>query len=159
MLTYTQKEISRLQDNLQLIRLAGGWSLAEFGDLLGVSKQTVSNLEGSNKNRNQTMSKLQYIGIRVILEYEVRNNPDNKLLAYVVNLVLGEKEPTKEELDKVRSAVAVTTGAQSTGLDSSAILSTVGTIIGIAAFEILTDPDVLEAVAKWLPKLLTNKDK
>ena len=49
MLPVTQKEINRLQDNLQIIRLAGGWSLSEFGEILGVSKQTVSNLENLDR--------------------------------------------------------------------------------------------------------------
>lgn len=35
MLPVTQKEINRLQDNLQIIRLAVGWSLSEFGEILG----------------------------------------------------------------------------------------------------------------------------
>ena len=58
MLPVTQKEINRLQDNLQIIRLAGGWSLSEFGEILGVSKQTVSNLENLDRNKRTKMSKM-----------------------------------------------------------------------------------------------------
>ena len=58
MLPVTQKEINRLQDNLQIIRLAGGWSLLEFGEILGVSKQTVSNLENLDRNKRTKMSKM-----------------------------------------------------------------------------------------------------
>ena len=58
MLPVTQKEINRLQDNLQIIRLAVGWSLSEFGEILGVSKQTVSNLENLDRNKRTKMSKM-----------------------------------------------------------------------------------------------------
>lgn len=160
MISYTKKEISRLQDNLQLIRLAGGWSLSEFGDLLGVSKQTVSNLETKGKSR---MSKLQYIGIRVILEYEVHNSPDNELLAYVVNLVFSDKDPTKEELDRVRSAVALKKGAESTGMDYAAIASSIGMIAGFVMTDImadlLIDESVYNSTFKWLEKLMQPKNK
>ena len=44
----TESEIAKLQDNLLLIRKAGGWSAGEFGDLIGVTKQTISNLENKN---------------------------------------------------------------------------------------------------------------
>ncbi len=58
MLPVTQKEINRLQDNLQIIRLAVGWSLSEFGEILGVSKQTVSNLENLDRNKRTKMSEM-----------------------------------------------------------------------------------------------------
>lgn len=58
MLPVTQKEINRLQDNLQIIRLAVGWSLSEFGEILGVSKQTVSNLDNLDRNKRTKMSEM-----------------------------------------------------------------------------------------------------
>ena len=42
---FTAKEIKNLQNNLQLIRQAGGWSAEEFGEMIGVTKQTIRNLE------------------------------------------------------------------------------------------------------------------
>lgn len=53
MKNYTEKEITRLQNSLQLIRQAGGWSAEEFGEMIGVTKQTISNLE----NKKTIMSK------------------------------------------------------------------------------------------------------
>ena len=34
---FTAKEIKNLQNNLQLIRQAGGWSAEEFGEMIGVT--------------------------------------------------------------------------------------------------------------------------
>ena len=64
---YTGSDIERLQDNLALIRKAGGWSAEEFGDMIGVTKQTISNLE----NKKTPLSKTQYIAIRAVLDYEI----------------------------------------------------------------------------------------
>ena len=58
------KEIERMQKNLLLIRRTVGWTADEFGNRIGVSRQTINNLEaGRNK-----MSKTQYIAIRSILD-------------------------------------------------------------------------------------------
>ncbi len=40
-----RKQIKRLQDNLSSIRKIAGWSAEVFGEKLGVTKQTISNLE------------------------------------------------------------------------------------------------------------------
>ena len=49
---YSDKDIIKLQNNLLLIRNAGGWTAETFGDKLGVTKQTISNLE--NKKTEMT---------------------------------------------------------------------------------------------------------
>ena len=82
MKNYTEGEIAKLQDNLLLIRKAGGWSAEEFGDMIGVTKQTISNLE----NKKTLMSKTQYIAIRAVLDYEMAERPDDKVLISTVNL-------------------------------------------------------------------------
>ena len=44
------KEIARMQENLLLIRRAVGWTASEFGDKIGVTRQTINNIEsGRNK--------------------------------------------------------------------------------------------------------------
>ena len=45
MKNYTEQEIARLQESLQLIRQSGGWTAEEFGEMIGVTKQTICNLE------------------------------------------------------------------------------------------------------------------
>ena len=39
-------EIERMQKYLQLIRRAVGWSAEEFGERIGVTRQTINNIEG-----------------------------------------------------------------------------------------------------------------
>ena len=64
---YSDTDITKLQNNLLLIRNAGGWTAEVFGDMIGVTKQTISNLE----NKKTEMTKTQYIAIRAVLDYEI----------------------------------------------------------------------------------------
>ena len=53
-------EIERLQKYLLLVRRTVGWSAEEFGERIGVTRQTINNLEaGRNK-----LTKTQYIAMR-----------------------------------------------------------------------------------------------
>ena len=48
------EEIKRLQDNLLLIRRAVGWTAEEFGNQIGVTRQTINNIEsGRNKLKDR----------------------------------------------------------------------------------------------------------
>lgn len=66
------EEIKRLQDNLLLIRRAIGWSAEEFGERIGVTRQTINNLE-SGKSK---LTKTQYIAMRSVIDVEVVKNPE-----------------------------------------------------------------------------------
>ena len=65
--------IKRFQDNLLLIRRTVGWTAEEFGDRLGLTRQTINNLE-SGRNK---LSKVQYIAMRSILDDEIRSYSDD----------------------------------------------------------------------------------
>ncbi len=61
----TKQDIANLQKILLLIRTWFGMSAKELGDYIGVSRQTINNLE----RRRAQMTKTQYIAINVIFEY------------------------------------------------------------------------------------------
>ena len=73
---YTDADRIRLQKSLPLIRKIAGWTSADLGELIGVTKQTISNLE----NERNPMTKTQYIAIRAMIDYEISTNPDNTTL-------------------------------------------------------------------------------
>lgn len=83
--------IKRLQKNLSPIRKIAGWTAEELGKKIGVTKQTISNLE----NSKTPMSSTQYIAIRSAIDYEIANN-ENEILSKVVALLLD----AEEELDE-----------------------------------------------------------
>ena len=123
-----EEEIAKLQDSLPLIRNAGGWSAEEFGDMIGVTKQTVRNLE-TKKTR---LSKTQYIAIRAVLDYELEERSDDQLFASAINLSMNSDNLTEPEKKQARAFVE---GATRTGLDQKAIVTGLAALIGAAAAE------------------------
>ena len=69
-------EIERLQQYLLLIRRCVGWTAAEFGERIGVTRQTINNLESNNTEKFR-MSKTQYLAIRKVLDDEISSSPDD----------------------------------------------------------------------------------
>ena len=149
---YSDTDITKLQNNLLLIRNAGGWTAEVFGDMIGVTKQTISNLE----NKKTEMTKTQYIAIRAVLDYEMEENPNREILKSAVNLALHSDEVSEEDQKKIQAFVS---GAQKTGLDSAAVIAGIGAIIGVVAAEAIASPALVATSGAWLAKLLKNKKK
>jgi len=150
---YTGSEIEQLQDNLALIRKAGGWSAEEFGDMIGVTKQTISNLE----NKKTPLSKTQYIAIRAVLDYEIAERKDDTVLASTVNICLNSEGLST---DDIRKAQAFVEGATRTGLDKAAMSGGLVALIGAVAAEAILAPlaaPVLASSTIWIAKLLKKK--
>ena len=134
-------QIKRLQQNLSPIRKIAGWTAEVLGDKIGVTKQTISNLENNKTPMNFT----QYIAIRSVLDYEITNNKENEVLPKVVALLLdSEDELDEADYSKVQDIVgtvaATAAGGKSTDkLDMvfdvlmkslPIIVPIIGTIIG-----------------------------
>lgn len=109
-----EHQIELLQANLQTIRKIAGWTIEEFGDKLGVSKQTISNLE----NAKTQMSLIQYIAIRAILDYEIEEHPENVVLPKAIHLLLDENKNFSEE-DYKRVKLAIDTVAVAASGDAA----------------------------------------
>ena len=60
---YDDEKRARFQKYLTLIRKVVGWSEEELGESIGVTRQTINNIE---KERS-SLTKTQYIAIRAIL--------------------------------------------------------------------------------------------
>ena len=58
-----------LQNNLKDIRLILNWTSSDLGNLIGVTKQTISNLE----TQNSRLTKLHYIALRTVIDFEIEN--------------------------------------------------------------------------------------
>lgn len=133
----TKSEINKLQKNLSLIRKLAGWSAAELGDKIGVTKQTIGNLE----NNNTEMTKTQYIAIRAVLDYEMNNNIDNETLAQVVAALLDSENLSEEDQKKVEETMAFVSGAAERGVKKDTIkkvMNAILTTLGVAATVVAT---------------------
>lgn len=157
---YTDEDRVKLQKNLSVIRKIAGWTSAELGELIGVTKQTISNLE----NDRAQMTKTQYIAIRAMLDYEIANNKENNTLAQVVNILLDSDELSEEEQVKVEATMAYVKGAKEKGMSNSAIALGMTTLITALGLSVIAGPLVGTAVGKatmplWLEAIATSKKK
>lgn len=152
MKNYTEVEIAKLQDNLQTIRKAGGWSAEEFGEMIGVTKQTISNLE----NKKTPMSKTQYIAIRAVLDYELAEQPENAVLVSTVNLCLNSDNLPVADIKKARAFIE---GASKNDLDSDSLVGGLVALIGAVAAEaiIVSLSSFKDVAGTWLGKILKGK--
>lgn len=123
----TEKAIERLQDNLYVIRRMAGWTAEDLGEKIGVTKQTIRNLE--RRNNNAKMSKTQYIAIRAVLDYEVENNPDNQALAKVIEVLLDSEEMPEEDYEQVREAVTFASNSVAGGTSNESVVAMLGKLL------------------------------
>lgn len=103
-------QIKRLQQNLSSIRKIAGWTAEVLGEKIGVTKQTISNLE----NNKSPMTFTQYIAIRTAIDCEIESNKENEVLPKVVAILLDNDELDGENYSKVKE-VAETVAASAVG--------------------------------------------
>ena len=90
-------EIERLQRYLLLIRRCVGWTAAEFGERIGVTRQTINNLE-SNNTEKYRMSKTQYLAIRWALAEEISSSPDDtEMLQTILEILVDHPSQYSDE--------------------------------------------------------------
>lgn len=110
------REIQRLQQNLSSIRKIAGWNAETLGNKIGVTKQTISNLE----NRKTTMSFAQYIALRSVLDVEIAGNNENDVLPKVVALLLDcDDELDDDNYSKVQEVAGTVAATAADGASSS----------------------------------------
>lgn len=124
-MTEREKHIKRLQQNLSSIRKIAGWSAETLGGKIGVTKQTISNLE----NQKTPMNFAQYIAIRSVIDSEIENNKENEVLRKVVAILLDcDDELDEDNYSKVQEVVG-TVAATAAGGTPTAKLDTVFEIL------------------------------
>lgn len=93
--------IQRLQRNLATLRMVAGWSSAALADLLGVSRPTVVSLENG---KNGSMTTIQYLAIRALLQEEIDENR-NTALGQVVDLLVDDDKASDQKREMVTSLI------------------------------------------------------
>ena len=96
-----EDKLSKLQQHLSVIRKVAGWTAEDLGKLIGVTRQTISNLE---KSTTTTMSKTQYIAIRAVLDYEIESSK-NDTLRRVVQILVDKEDIPPEVVHKITNTV------------------------------------------------------
>jgi len=142
-------KISRLQENLANIRKVAGWSAEDLGEMLGVTRQTIVNLENSNVQ----MSKTQYIAIRALLDVEIQRS-NNETLSQVIEILIDSGTISEEVQNEVKKTISSTANSIGKRVGSVAI-GTAITAALLPSLGILHLPTIATAV--FLYEILKGK--
>lgn len=144
-----RKEIERLQNNLATIRRLAGWTAEQLGEYIGVTKQTVSNLE----TYKTKMTLTQYIAIRSVLDCEVEDKKNETLKNVIKLLVDTPDEITDEEYEKAQDVSKVISSSVSAGVP----IATAGMIMGATLPGLLPTIGLISS-GKWIKDILKNNN-
>jgi transcriptional regulator with XRE-family HTH domain len=161
--TDMERQIKRLQDNLLSIRKIAGWTAEELGNRIGVTKQTISNIENGKVRLTQT----QYIAIRSVLDYEVKMNPENVVLPQVIVLLLDSNDNEimdDEKEEQIKTAVETIAATAAGGIAGAQLATVSGAVLGpvialVAGPVGIIGGVVAGATLGWLAPIMKNKSK
>lgn len=150
-------QIDQLQNNLSSIRKIAGWTLEELGNKIGVTKQTISNLE----NKKTSMTLTQYIAIRATIDYEIQTNEENTILPQVVDILLNQSEKfSPDEKKQMQEQVSILGTIAAGGITGAALASA-----GVALFSIspiiggIISGGIEITSSIWMSKIQTKNKK
>lgn len=164
-----KKEIEALQRNLSTLRKIAEMTSAELGKKIGVTKQTISNLE----NNKTPMSLTQYIAIRTIFDCEMQQKNDNLMLILFVNILLDKHELfSEEEFEKIIDCANIIATTTNSGfsknkqfefsiniLKSTEVLNIIKSKKIDLEFKNLIDEIQKDELSEFLSKKATNASK
>lgn len=151
------EEIRRMQENLLLIRRAVGWTAEEFGEQIGVTRQTINNIE-SGRNK---LTKTQYIAMRSVLDAEMAKHPeDTKMLRVLLDALVDrpEKYTDQERNELLKQANLLTPSilaGSATREEVSNEWMKTAMLAGSVASALISS---VVAAGPWLVKIIAGKD-
>lgn len=160
------EEIQRMQDNLLLIRRAIGWTAVEFGDQIGVTRQTINNIE-SGRNK---LTKTQYIAMRSVIDAEIVKHPDEtEMVKNLLDMLIDHPENySKTDYDELLekanlmspSILAGTATRETVSKEWMKTAGAVGAVVaGTMAVPLVGTSMVGVTVGGWLAKAVMATDK
>lgn len=154
------EEIVRMQENLLLIRRTVGWTAAEFGEKIGVTRQTINNIE-SGRNK---LTKTQYIAMRSVLDAEIKSSSeDTKMLQNLLTVLIDNPEEYSEEYRKnlVEKANIMTPGILVGSVSRETVSKEWMNLVvgGMAAVAAPVIAYGVVSVGGWLMKMLSKKNE
>lgn len=151
----------KLQKYLPLIRNAAGWTAEELGQKIGVTKQTISNIE-TLKTR---MSKTQYLAIQMVISQKIATTTNDTTLANIMKMVFETDEEETIDYSQVEKAItAVQATTESVGSTIAGVALGSGGVAGAMAMLGLGPVGAVSAailgatISPWLTKALTDNN-
>ena len=148
-------EMQIMQDNLCDLRKIAGWTAEVLAGKLGITKQTISNIE----NQKVKISTIQYIAIRAVFECELASNQSNTTLRKVMNVLFQAIPPIyasrKEDIRAAMISIASISAAGLSGLQlhssATALLAPLGSAVAQMSNSHTGEPSL-----KWLQRHLNS---
>ena len=160
------EEIQRMQDNLLLIRRTIGWTAAEFGNQIGVTRQTINNIE-SGRNK---LTKTQYIAMRSVIDAELVKHPEEtQMVKTLLDMFIDHPEnyskaDYNELIEKANlmspSILAGTATRETVSKEWMKAAGAIGAVVAsTVAVPLAGTPIVGAVVGGWLAKTVKTTDK
>ena len=159
------EEIQRMQDNLPLIRRTIGWTAAEFGDQIGVTRQTINNIE-SGRNK---LTKTQYIAMRSVIDAEIVKNPEGtQMIKILLDMLIDHPEnyskaDYNELMEKANlmspSILAGAATRETVSKEWMKAARAIGAVVAGTSVPLAGAPIVGAVVGGWLAKAVKTTDK
>lgn len=158
----------RLQRYLPLIRNAAGWTAEELGQKIGVTKQTISNLE----NNRTKMSKTQYLAIQMVISQKIATSTEDLTLANIMKMVFQSEQMDSIDYSMVENAKSIAACEEikadkvAKGLSASVVAgaSAVGgiasamSLLGFGPVGAVSAAVLGATIAPWLNRALSSED-
>lgn len=145
------RRIARFQSSLPTLRKVAGWSAEDLANKLDLTRQSIVNLE----TRQTTMTKVQYIAFRSVLEEEASQSK-NETLEKLIQVMVDQEGLSDEDRDKLKSTVD--TAVSSVGRRSgSAAASQVAIRALLLAGTVLGAIMGSNSSSNWLKDLMSGK--
>lgn len=153
-----QKQIQLLQQNLRSIRQIAGWTAEQLGEKIGVTKQTIGDLENIKRPMNLT----QYIAFRSILNDEIITNTEKaNVLQQVIEILVDKGAELEEEnYIEIKDTVDTVAASASKGKEGTqltkllvTLLSSPNTIRALGAIGVIISQSSAARIAKGLKNI------
>ena len=142
------------QKNLPIIRNLAGWTAEDLGKNIGVTRQTITNIE---KSDTLSMTKTQYIATRAVLDYEISNS-SNKTLSDAIAVLVDADDLTEDQEKKINETISNISETKSRRMRDKIVLESVATMIAtIGVISGLSMGQALKkssSIPKWLSDLM-----
>lgn len=149
-------EMYRFQENMDICRKLLGWSCDEFGAYVGLSRQTVYNIETGKSD----ISKTQYIAMRSVIDSEILSNPEEtKVVALFLKMFVDspdehtdeERKVLKDKINLNMPSIAAGTATRKIVSDeiikaASILIPTLGSVVAM----LLSNDAFIKSVTKWI---------
>lgn len=127
---FEKQHIDRMKKYLPILRKAAGWKAEDLGELIGVTRQTITSLE---KNEDYKMTKTQYIALRAVF-YREAQRTENKHLEYLIDLLILKDDFTEEETKEINAAVDKVNEQTGRSVNSAAVLAGMSAMLGMFGY-------------------------